>query len=36
MCDYGYEKYKFYIDRKDMISKEGVEWLCKNIFKQNT
>ena len=26
MCDYGYEEYKFYIDRKAMIYKEGVDW----------
>lgn len=34
MCDSGLEKYKFLIDNKVIISKEGVEWIGKNIFKQ--
>ena len=34
MCDCGFEKYKFLGNKKVVISKEGVEWLCKNVFKQ--
>lgn len=34
MCDSGLEEYKFLIDNKVVISKEGVEWICKNVFKQ--
>lgn len=34
MCDSGLEEYKFLVDNKVVISKEGVEWICKNIFKQ--
>lgn len=34
MCDSGLGEYKFLIDNKVIISKEGVEWICKNVFKQ--
>lgn len=34
MCKEGMENYKSYIDEKLIISHEGVEWLCKNIFKR--
>ena len=34
MCDYGLSEYKFLINNKVVISKEGVEWICKNVFKQ--
>lgn len=34
MCDSGLEKYKSLINNKVIISKEGVEWICKKVFKQ--
>lgn len=34
MCDSGLEKYKFFVDNKIVISNKGVEWICKNVFKQ--
>ena len=34
MCDNGFGKYKFLINNKVFISSKGVEWLCKNVFKQ--
>lgn len=34
MCDSGFEKYKWLVGSKVVISKEGVEWICKNVFKQ--
>ena len=34
MCDSGLEEYKFLINNKIVISKEGVKWICKNVFKQ--
>jgi predicted HNH restriction endonuclease len=34
MCDSGFDEYKFLINNKVMISKEGVKWICKNVFKQ--
>lgn len=34
MCDSGLGKYKWLVGSKVVISKEGVEWICKNIFKQ--
>lgn len=34
MCDSGLEEYKFLADNKVVISKEGVEWICKNVSKQ--
>lgn len=33
MCDSGLEKYKFLVDNKIAISNKGVEWICKNVFK---
>lgn len=33
MCDSGLEEYKFLVDNNVVISKEGVKWICKNIFK---
>ena len=34
MCDSGLSEYKYSIDVKVVISCKGVEWLCKNVFKQ--
>ncbi len=34
MCDSGFGKYKRLVGSKVVISKEGVEWICKNVFKQ--
>lgn len=34
MCDSGFKKFKLLINNKVVISKEGVEWICKNVFKQ--
>ena len=34
MCESGFEKYKWLVGSKVVISKEGVEWICKNVFKQ--
>ena len=34
MCDSGFEEYKVLINGKVMISSKGVEWICKNVFKQ--
>ena len=34
MCDNGFEQYKFLVDGKVVISSKGVEWICKNLFKQ--
>ena len=34
MCDSGLSEYKYSIDGKVVISCKGVEWLCKNVFKQ--
>ncbi len=34
MCDSGLGEYKFLVDNKVVISSKGVEWICKNIFKQ--
>lgn len=34
MCDSGLEEYKFLVDNKVVISKDGVELICKNVFKQ--
>lgn len=28
------EQYKFLVDGKVGISSKGVEWICKNVFKQ--
>ena len=34
MCTNGFEQYKFLVDGKVLISSKGVEWICKNVFKQ--
>lgn len=34
MCDSGLEEYKVLVDNKVVISSKGVEWICKNVFKQ--
>ena len=34
MCNSGLEEYKFLVDNKVVISSKGIEWICKNIFKQ--
>ena len=34
MCNSGLREYKFLIDGKVFISCKGVEWICKNVFKQ--
>lgn len=34
VCDSGLGEYKSYIDGKVVISCKGVEWICKNVFKQ--
>ncbi len=34
MCNSGLEEYKFLVNGKVMISGKGVEWICKNVFKQ--
>lgn len=34
MCDSGFEEYKYLANNKVIISSKGVEWICKNVFKQ--
>lgn len=34
MCDSEFEEYEFLFKGKVMISSKGVEWICKNLFKQ--
>ncbi len=34
MCTNGFEQYKFLVDGKVVIASKGVEWICKNVFKQ--
>ena len=34
MCESGLSEYKFLVDGKVVISSKGVEWICKNVFKQ--
>lgn len=34
MCESELGEYKFLVNNKVVISKEGVEWICKNVFKQ--
>lgn len=34
MCESGLGEYKWVVGSKVVISKEGVEWICKNVFKQ--
>ncbi len=33
-CDSGFEERKFLVNNKIVIAKEGVKWICKNVFKQ--
>ncbi len=34
MCKSGFSEYKFLVNNKVVVSSRGVEWLCKNVFKQ--
>lgn len=34
MCDSGLEEYKLLINNKIVVSREGIKWICKNVFKQ--
>jgi hypothetical protein len=34
MCDSGFEEYKFLVHNKVVIASKGVEWICKDVFKQ--
>ena len=34
MCDNGFSNYKYLENNKVIISKKGVEWICKNVFKK--
>ena len=34
MCKSGFIEYKFLVNNKVVVSSRGVEWLCKNVFKQ--
>ena len=34
MCDNGFSNYKYLDNNKVVISSRGVEWICKNVFKQ--
>ena len=34
MCESGFGEYKWLVGSKVVISKEGIEWICKNVFKQ--
>lgn len=34
MCDNGFSNYKYLDDNKVIISSKGIEWICKNVFKQ--
>ena len=34
MCDSGLKEYKYLVNNKVVILKEGVKWICKNVFKQ--
>ena len=34
MCDNGFSNYKYLDNNKVIISRKGVEWICKNAFKQ--
>lgn len=34
MRDSGVSEYKIFVDGKVIISCKGVEWICKNVFKQ--
>ena len=35
MYDSGIEEYKFLVNNKVVISKKGVEWICKNKFNRS-
>ena len=34
MCDNDFSNYKYLDNNKVIISRKGVEWICKNVFKQ--
>ena len=34
MCESGFGEYKWLVGSKVVISKEGVKWICNNVFKQ--
>ena len=34
MCDSGFSNYKYLENNRVIISRKGVEWICKNVFKQ--
>ena len=34
MCDNGFSIYKYLDNNKVIISRRGVEWICKNVFKE--
>ena len=34
MCNNGFSNYKYLDNNKVVISSRGVEWICKNVFKQ--
>ena len=34
MCDSDFKECKFLVNNKVVISSKGVEWICKNVFKQ--
>ena len=34
MCDNGFEEYKYLVNNKVVVASKGVEWICKNVFKQ--
>ena len=34
MCDSGLEEYKLLINNKIVVSREGIKWICKTVFKQ--
>ena len=34
MCDNGFSNYKYLENNRVIISRKGVEWICKNVFKQ--
>ena len=34
MCDSSFKEYKFLVNDRVVISSKGVEWICKNVFKQ--
>ena len=34
LCDNGFSNYKYLDNNKVVISSRGVEWICKNVFKQ--